>query len=394
LKGFSWNQTSQEQKHVNNFCVVVHSVGRPIESWAINKTHNINFIILNLDDLKKTAGKDPFQRTLEMFRYTIENFNCRYIFKVDDDTWVDVNNPFFNNKVHDIEYGGFLMNSKENVPFCSGGAGYLVRSDVAQLAVQACANERHEYEDVGMGICLKKNFGIDPKEIKGINPDTPEGMVHWYYSPYSGHISRFDPFVKPITFHALDQPLTYNRIIPKQIHLLSRTNNTTRMEKEFKRCRDKLKDWNFVIWTPIKIKKYKHRSKYVRHFVSRRIKISHLPSKELLLATEILYLRGGIHLRSSVDCYSFEPNRVATDSELFISNSSTSVLIGSTQYNPDLITFIASARDVLHKMGKNITSWELFQKCMVMKILFGQNLPSCDLFDIKHSNQTIKQVIV
>ena len=214
------------------------------------------------------TADDALSRSLQMLTHS--NPPADFVFKADDDTWVNM--PALAKRVCRLDqnehyFGGFLLKA-EGVQFASGGAGYMLSAKTLRDSILTNRCKPHKYEDVGLAKCLKSQLGLTPVHLD-VNPDTPEKMVEWAKRPSSDHVSRAT-FVDPVSYHYID-PDRMSKFtwkagtrFPKRIHQFFIGGKTPPYEY-LKSCSDLHPDWEYYLWTEETLKDLSYSSKYQKN---------------------------------------------------------------------------------------------------------------------------------
>jgi mannosyltransferase OCH1-like enzyme/drug/metabolite transporter (DMT)-like permease len=384
----TYNDDPVEIKHYR-FCIALHNNDHSRDiSWANNIIHDTKIIKFgyncpscNVDHTLK--GNLALDRTLEMFKYTTEHYECDQIIKLDDD--VDFYSENINNIDIGTSYGGFILKNN-NLRFASGGAGYVINGKIAETIAKLC-KIKTDLEDVGVARCIKQIHNIQPTEIKGFNPDTPEQMINWYLKPSYDHISRFDKDADPITFHYVKGNRKHGSVIPKRIHMIWLGNIKKAPLESLEACKEINSDWEFNLWTDDKIKNHVFDSKYQKHFISTELCDNvngheHYLCLSDLLRLELLYLYGGIYMDVDSMCQKSLNELPLQNIELFAAyeneftthhaNLVANGVIGSVQYNRDIYNILSNIH--LLKVGE---PWSTTGPCLVSQSLFNLDAKIC-----------------
>ena len=253
--------------------------------------------------LKKLTA---FERTVTMLQNA--NKDVDFVFKMDDDTWLDTS--ALGRRVCNIKtkryYGGFKMHA-ENIDFVSGGAGYLLSTDlIKDTDFTKCV--KHKYEDVGLAKCLYRQHSVTPVHLD-VNPDTPEKMIEWGMNPSSDHLSK-PTFCNPVTFHYIEperqmkMKFCPGKRFPKFIHQIWIGSKDPPIAK-INSCRSLHPDWNVILWTEDKLKSLKYDSKYQAPGSFSTKMFAHngdILKRVDVLKLELLYRYGGIAMDADQIC--------------------------------------------------------------------------------------------
>jgi len=258
---------------------------------------------------------DAFGRTREMLS-TWYTHPTAWVFKMDDDTWLDVDKLLAHIHATDSStryYGGFKMRAAEGLLFASGGAGYLIsRRTMEDVDFRRRCQWSYDSEDVGIGKCIRDTIQLTPTDIP-VNPDTPEKMIEWWIKPSPDHVSRHQPASAAISYHYMSperirKPWIPGRPFPKRIHQVWLGKSKPPPLDLISACASLHYDWEYTLWTEDNLgditydSKYQEKGSFTHRFLhGRGASGGHLEAADLL-RLEVLYRYGGIGMDADQVC--------------------------------------------------------------------------------------------
>jgi hypothetical protein len=121
-------------------------------------------LFLNIGDKKETLENIGY-KTIEMFKYSLENYDYDFIFRTNSSSYIRIDklNEYLLDKQKSNFCSAIIGTHKGDIKFLSG-AGYFLSRDVVEYVVENSHNWNHDYiDDVALSIILK-NYDFIPSK--------------------------------------------------------------------------------------------------------------------------------------------------------------------------------------------------------------------------------------
>lgn len=149
--------------------------------------------VIKVSDRSDYASNE--EKHVQAIKYVANNYNHDWVFFCDDDTFVNTDklSKLANNWSPENVHGSLITGCwphDRSLPYCSGGAGYLIHKNLLKIVAPNIAVKHTDYSDVTLGLCLRdlkiicqdhSLFKSQPPAFYGITPDKWSEYISFHY---------------------------------------------------------------------------------------------------------------------------------------------------------------------------------------------------------------------